>query len=41
MTAYGSTTKQRLLVRTDEPICLDVRMTRGSDNSPTASECVT
>ncbi len=39
--AYGSTRRQRLLVRTDEPICLDVRMTRGSDNSPTAKECVT
>lgn len=39
--AYGSTTRQQLLVRTDEPICLDVRMTRGSDNSPTAKECVT
>ena len=37
---YGRTTKQRLLLRTDEPVCLDVRMTRGSDNSPTASECV-
>lgn len=39
--AYGSTTQQQLLVRTDEPVCLDVRMTRGSDNSPTAQECVT
>jgi hypothetical protein len=37
---YGSTTKQQLLVRTDDPVCLDLRMTRGSDNSPSASECV-
>ena len=37
---YGTTTKQQLLVRTDGAVCLDVRMTRGSDNSPSASECV-
>ena len=37
---YGSTRRRRLLVRTDEPVCLDVRMTRGSDNSPSASQCV-
>ena len=37
---YGSTSRRRLLVRTDEPVCLDVRMTRGSDNSPSASQCV-
>ena len=37
---YGTTTKQQLLVRTDEPVCLDLRMRRGSDNSPSASECV-
>jgi hypothetical protein len=39
--AYGSTTKRQLLVRTDEPVCLDVRMTRGQDSSPRANECVT
>lgn len=37
---YGTTSRRRLLVRTDEPVCLDVRMTRGSDNSPSASQCV-
>ena len=37
---YGTTTRRRLLVRTDDPVCLDVRMTRGSDNSPSASTCV-
>ncbi|KRE96987.1 hypothetical protein ASG76_18345 [Nocardioides sp. Soil774] len=39
--AYGSTERQRLLVRTDEPVCLDLRMTRGQDSSPRANECVT
>lgn len=38
--AYGRTTKQQLLVRTEAAICLDLRMTRGSDNSPSVSECV-
>jgi len=38
---YGRTTKKRLLLRTDEPVCLDLRMSRGSDNSPSAKECVT
>ncbi|GAA5112522.1 hypothetical protein GCM10023339_15710 [Alloalcanivorax gelatiniphagus] len=38
--AYGSTTKRQLLVRTDEPVCLYVAMTRGSDSSPRASQCV-
>ena len=37
---FGRTTKQRLLLRTDEPVCLDLRMTRGSDNSPQVSQCV-
>ena len=37
---YGTTSKQQLLVRTDEPVCLDLAMTRGSDNSPRANECV-
>ncbi len=37
---YGTTRRRQLLVRTDEPVCLDVRMTRGSDNSPSASQCV-
>lgn len=37
---YGSTTRQRLLVRTDAPVCLDLRMTRGADNSPSVNECV-
>jgi eukaryotic-like serine/threonine-protein kinase len=39
--AYGSTERRRLLVRTDEPVCLDLRMTRGQDSSPRANECVT
>jgi hypothetical protein len=37
---YGSTEGQRLLVRTAEPVCLDLSMTRGSDSSPRVSECV-
>jgi hypothetical protein len=37
---YGSTTKQQLLVRTDAPVCLDLRMTRGADNSPSVNQCV-
>lgn len=37
---YGSTTRKRLLVRTDEPVCLDLRMQRGSDNSPSSLQCV-
>ncbi len=38
--AYGRTTEQQLLVRTDAPVCLDLRMTRGADNSPSVSQCV-
>ncbi|MDR7251762.1 hypothetical protein J2X46_000734 [Nocardioides sp. BE266] len=38
---FGSTVKKQLLVRTPDPICLDLRMTRGSDSSPSASQCVT
>ncbi len=38
--SYGRTTRKRLLLRTSEPVCLDVRMTRGSDNSPSVSQCV-
>ncbi len=38
--SYGTTTGRQLLVRTDEAVCLDVRMTRGADNSPSVSECV-
>lgn len=38
--SYGTTSRQRLLVRTADPVCLDVRMTRGSDNSPSVSQCV-
>ena len=38
--AYGRTTDQRLLLRTDDAVCLDLTMTRGSDNSPSVSECV-
>lgn len=38
---YGTTTKEQLLVRTPDPICLDLRMTRGSDSSPSANQCVT
>ena len=37
---YGTTTRKRLLVRTDEPVCLDLLMKRGSDNSPRSSQCV-
>lgn len=37
---YGSTTRRQLLVRTDAPVCLDLRMTRGADNSPSANQCV-
>lgn len=37
---YGSTERRRLLVRTDAAVCLDVQMTRGSDSSPRASQCV-
>jgi hypothetical protein len=37
---YGNTDRRRLLVRTDAPVCLDVKMTRGSDSSPRASRCV-
>ncbi len=37
---YGSTTRKRLLVRTDQPVCLDLRMKRGSDNSPSSNQCV-
>jgi hypothetical protein len=37
---YASTRRQQLLLRTDAPVCLDLRMTRGSDSSPSASECV-
>jgi len=37
---FGSTTRKQLLVRTDEPVCLDVRMQRGSDNSPSSNQCV-
>ncbi len=37
---FGTTSKQQLLVRTDAPVCLDVAMTRGSDSSPRASQCV-
>lgn len=38
--AYGSTEKQRLLVRTDDPVCLDLVMMRGDDSSPSAKQCV-
>ena len=39
--AYGTTTRERLLVRTQDPVCLDLRMTRGADTSPSVNECVT
>lgn len=38
--AYGTTDKERLLVRTDAPVCLDLVITRGNDLSPSANECV-
>jgi eukaryotic-like serine/threonine-protein kinase len=37
---YGTTRRRRLLVRTDEAVCLDVRMSRAGDSSPRVSECV-
>ncbi|MDT0185544.1 serine/threonine-protein kinase [Microbacterium sp. ARD31] len=37
---YGTTTEKQLLVRTTESVCLDLRMTRGSDSSPSVSQCV-
>jgi hypothetical protein len=37
---YGTTTEKRLLVRTTESVCLDLRMTRGTDSSPSVSQCV-
>lgn len=37
---YGNTTREQLLIRTEAPVCLDLRMTRGSDNSPPVSQCV-
>lgn len=37
---YRSTTKKQVLLRTPDPVCLDLRMTRGSDSSPTATQCV-
>ena len=37
----GSTTREQLLVRTDEAICFDLRLTRGADSSPSVSQCVT
>ena len=38
--AYATTKKKSVLVRTDEAVCLELRMTRGSDNSPTVNQCV-
>lgn len=38
--AYKNTDKERVLVRTDEPVCLDVVLTRGNDSSPSAKQCV-
>ncbi|CAM3626543.1 serine/threonine-protein kinase [Nocardioides zeicaulis] len=38
--AYRTTTRKQVLLRTPEPVCLDLRMTRGSDSSPTATQCV-
>ena len=38
---YGSTSRRQLPVRTDSPVCLELSMTRGNDNSPRANECVT
>ncbi|HSU02060.1 MAG TPA: serine/threonine-protein kinase [Nocardioides sp.] len=37
---YGSTDARQLLLRTPEPVCLELSMTRGADNSPRVSECV-
>jgi eukaryotic-like serine/threonine-protein kinase len=37
---YGTTDRTRLLVRTQDPVCLDVTMTRGSDQSPRVQKCV-
>jgi eukaryotic-like serine/threonine-protein kinase len=37
---YGRTRRTSILLRTDQSVCLDLRMTREADSSPTASECV-
>ncbi len=37
---FGTTTARRLLLTTADPVCLDLRMLRGSDNSPSSSQCV-
>ncbi|GAA1926842.1 serine/threonine protein kinase [Nocardioides hwasunensis] len=36
----GTTTKRRLLLRTSDPVCLSLQMTRGADVSPSANQCV-
>ena len=38
--AQDASISTRLLVLTDEPVCLDLRMQRGSDNSPRSNQCV-
>lgn len=38
--SWGRTDEQRLLVRTDQPVCLEVTQSRGSDNSPSARHCI-
>ncbi len=37
---YTTTTKKQVLLRAPGSVCLELRMTRGSDSSPTASQCV-
>ena len=38
--AYVTTRKKRALLRIPGSVCLELRMTRGSDSSPAASQCV-
>lgn len=37
---FGRTTQRRLLVESPGQVCLEVRLSRGSDQSPPAQECV-
>lgn len=38
---YGHTPRRRLVLRTPDPVCVEVEMKRGSDTSSTARQCVT
>jgi hypothetical protein len=37
---YRRTTERRLVIETSDQVCVEVRMTRGTDNSPPARQCV-